>query len=346
MKRILIPILAAAFALSLVAADKDDKKKAPAKATSGAYLGVAMDEIPPLTRAQLDIPEGVGVAVSYVAKDSPAQKVGLKANDVITQLNDQLIINAQQLQTLIRSKKADEEVTLTYYRKGKKETTKVRLAKGKMIAQGNAQRQPLRWQNGQWQQFPFPGGLGMLRQFNLNPQNQEEFQKRMDELKKQLGQFENMNPEDWQDLFGQGRGIPGPGNMAPFRFDFDFNLPKGGGGKLNPGNGFGFNAQTSSSMTISDEAGTFTLTINNGKKRLKAKDAEGIELFDGPVDTEKQRDGLDVILIQKLRQLEGMAKGKGGINLNGNRFNRQFRFEFPPRNNDRKKKKDLEKGDI
>jgi len=346
MRKKLIPILAVAYALSLVAADKNDKQKSPAKGVPGAYLGIAMDEIPPLTRAQLDIPEGVGVAVSYVAKDSPAQKAGLKTNDVITRLNDQLIINAQQLQTLIKTKKEDEEVTLTYYRKGKKQNTKAKLSKGKMIAQGGAQPKPLRWQNGQWQQFPFPGGLGMMRQFNLNPQNHEEFQKQMDELKKQLEQFENMNPEDWQDLFGQGRGIPGFGNIAPFRFGFDFNLPKGNAGKLNPGNGFGFNAQSSSSMTISDEAGTFTLTINNGKKRLKAKDAEGIELFDGPVDTEKQRDGLDVILIQKLRQLEGMMKGKGGINLNGNRLNRQFRFEFPPRNNDRKKKKDLEKGDI
>ena len=124
MRKKLIPILAATFTLSFVAADKDDKKKAPAKAVTRAYLGIAMDEIPPLTRAQLDIPEGVGVAVSYVAKDSPAQKVGLKANDVITQLNDQLIINAQQLQTLIRTKKVDEEVTLIYYRKGKKQTTK------------------------------------------------------------------------------------------------------------------------------------------------------------------------------------------------------------------------------
>jgi len=325
--------------LPVMAADKDKNTKAPSQNASGAYLGVAMAEIPTLARAQLDLPEDVGVAVSYVAKDSPAHKAGLKANDIITRLNDQLIINAQQLQTLIKTKKVDEEVTLTYYRKGKKQTTKAKLAKGKMIAQDGAQ--PLRRQNGQWQQFPFPGGLGMMRQFNLNPQNQEKFQKRMDDLKKQLGQLENMNPEDWQDLFG-----PGPGNFQPFKFDFDFNLPKGNGGKLNPGNGFEFNAQTSSSMTISDEAGTFTLTINNGKKRFKAKDAEGIELFDGPVDTEKQRDGLDVILIQKLRQLEGMAKGKGGININGNRLNRQFRFEFPPRNNERKKKKDLDKGDI
>ena len=40
----------------------------------------------------------------------------------------------------------------------------------------------------------------MMRQFNLNPQNQEEFQKRMDELKKQLEQFENMNPEALENM--------------------------------------------------------------------------------------------------------------------------------------------------
>ena len=343
MKKVLIPILATAIALPVLAADND---KATAKKATGTYLGVAMDQIPPLTRAQLNLPKGVGVVVSYVAKDSPAEKAGLKANDIITKLDDQLIINAQQLQTLIESRKVGDETTITYYRKGKKQTTKAKLAKGTMVAQGGARAQPLRLQNGQWQRFPFPGGLGMLRQFNLNPQNQGDFQKQLEELQKQLGQLQDMNPEDWQDLFGQGHGNPGLGNNPPFKFDFDFNLPNGNQGNNKPGNRFGFNAQTSSSMTISDEAGTFTLTIKNGKKRLKAKDAEGIELFDGPVDTEKQRDGLDVILIQKLEQLEGMAKGKGGINLNGNRFNKQFRFEFPPRNNDRKKKNELKKGDI
>ena len=97
-----------------------------------------MNQIPPLTRAQLDIPKGVGVAVSYVAEDSPAEKAGLKANDIITKLDDQLIINAQQLQTLIESRKVGDETTITYYRKGKKQTTKAKLAKGAMVAQGSS----------------------------------------------------------------------------------------------------------------------------------------------------------------------------------------------------------------
>lgn len=334
MKKILIPILATAIALPVLAADND---KATSKKATGTYLGVAMNQIPPLTRAQLDIPKGVGVAVSYVAKDSPAEKAGLKANDIITKLDDQLIINAQQLQTLIESRKVGDETTITYYRKGKKQTTKAKLAKGAMIAQGDARAQPLRLQNGQWQRFPFQGGLGMLRQFNLNPQNQGDFQKQLEELQKQLGQLQDMNPEDWQDLFGQGPGNPGPGNNPPFKFDFDFNLPNG-----NQGNRFEFNAQASSSMTISDNSGSYTLTVNNGEKRFKAKDTDGVELFDGPVDTDEQRDGLDRDLIKKLEQLEGMGKGNGGIRLrglNGNGFKREFKFEFPPRNKPQPEKK-------
>jgi hypothetical protein len=65
------------------------------------------------------------------------------------------------------------------------------------------------------------------------------------------------------------------------------------------------------SMTISDNTGYYTLTINNGKKRFKAKDTEGEELFNGPMDTDKQRNALDRDLIKKLEQLEGMGKGKG-----------------------------------
>ena len=175
----------------------------------------------------------------------------------------------------------------------------------------------------------------MLRQFNLNPQNQGDFQKQLEELQKQLGQLQDMNPEDWQDLFGQGPGNPEPGNKPPFQFKFDFNLPNGNQDNNNPGNRFEFNAQASSNMTTSDNSGSYTLTINNGKKRFKAKDAKGVELFDGPVDTDEQRDGLDRDLIKKLEQLEGMGKGNGGIRLrglNGNGFKREFKFEFPPRN--------------
>ena len=114
MKTKLILTFAAAITLPLMADDPAKKpapKQAPnaevfkiAAAAKGTYLGVAMDGIPAVLRAQLNLPEGIGVVVSFVAKGSPAEKAGLQANDVLTQMNDQLIINAAQLQTLIKGK--------------------------------------------------------------------------------------------------------------------------------------------------------------------------------------------------------------------------------------------------
>ena len=100
----------------------------------------------------------------------------------------------------------------------------------------------------------------------------------------------------------------------------------------------GFNANIASSVTIADNTGSYTLKTNNGKKLFTAKDKNGDELFDGPVDNEKQRDALDRNLIKKLEQLEGMGNGKEGIQLRQFRFNGgraiprdlDFRFDLKP----------------
>ena len=115
MKTKLTLILTTALALTVLADDKPKQTdKAPVapgggitikRAAQGTFLGVAMDVVPAAVRAQLNIPAGVGVSVGYVAKNSPAEKAGLKANDVITQLDDQIILNAAQLQGLIQTKK-------------------------------------------------------------------------------------------------------------------------------------------------------------------------------------------------------------------------------------------------
>ena len=183
MKRLLIPIIAAAITLPALAADKDKIEEPSAKEASGTYLGVAMGEIPPLTRAQLGLPEGIGVSVEHVTKGSAAEKAGLKVNDIITQLDEQLIINSQQLQTLIRTKKPGDEVKLTYIRKGKEHKVKAKLTNEPIVARTpkalrlqDDKLLPFNLPNGakgQWQQFNLPNGLGhgQMQMFKLNPQN-------------------------------------------------------------------------------------------------------------------------------------------------------------------------------
>ena len=95
---------------------------------------------------------------------------------------------------------------------------------------------------------------------------------------------------------------------------------------------------------------TFTKALGT-QKLFTAKDKNGDELFDGPVDNEKQRDALDRNLIKKLEQLEGMGNGQGGIQMRQFRFNGgranpgdlNFRFELKPGNGKPKPEKTPDK---
>ncbi|MGX7024442.1 S1C family serine protease [Vagococcus hydrophili] len=68
-----------------------------------------------------------GVVVGSVEKGTPAEKGGLKKYDVITQLDGKDIANRAELQSKLYNKKIGDDMEITYYRNGKKESTKVKL---------------------------------------------------------------------------------------------------------------------------------------------------------------------------------------------------------------------------
>ena len=82
------------------------------------WLGLATDAISAPLAAQLPIDKGTGLLISHVVPESPAQRAGLEVNDVLLKFDDQLLINPEQLRTLVRTKKAGDSVKLSYYRKG------------------------------------------------------------------------------------------------------------------------------------------------------------------------------------------------------------------------------------
>jgi len=92
-----------------------------------AYLGVTTSPVADTLREQLGLPKGFGLVVDSVEKDSPADKAGLKVHDVLQKLDDQLLINAPQLTVLVRSKKADDEITFTVIRAAKPMEIKAKL---------------------------------------------------------------------------------------------------------------------------------------------------------------------------------------------------------------------------
>lgn len=93
------------------------------------YMGVSSSPPPRELAPHLPIPEDTGLVIDFVAKDSPADKAGLKQSDVLAKLDDQIIIHPRQLSVLVANHKEGDSVKITYVRKGQLQETNVTLVK-------------------------------------------------------------------------------------------------------------------------------------------------------------------------------------------------------------------------
>lgn len=71
------------------------------------------------TQAMFLIPEGVKPAIGEVVKDSPAEKSGIKAGDILLAINDESLYSSQQATNIISSNK-DQELKITIERNKEK----------------------------------------------------------------------------------------------------------------------------------------------------------------------------------------------------------------------------------
>lgn len=96
-----------------------EKEKVP-------FIGVMTEAVPASLASQLGLAEGTGLVVKQVVSGSPASAV-LKTHDILLKLDDQLLMDMRQLSVLLRMRKENDEITLTYLRGGKQATAKVKL---------------------------------------------------------------------------------------------------------------------------------------------------------------------------------------------------------------------------
>jgi serine protease Do len=112
---------------------KDGKHKI-IKPEKKAWLGVKTESLNDQLRDYFGAPNGLGVLVKEVIKESPAEKVGLKAGDVIIKVADRDIKNAKDLVRTINYYNPDEVVEVTVMREKKKKSFKVTLGETKGMA--------------------------------------------------------------------------------------------------------------------------------------------------------------------------------------------------------------------
>jgi len=90
-------------------------------------LGVRVHELNDGLAEYFNGVKGGGVLILNVLEDSPAEKAGFKAGDVITKIDEEIVASPDELIEALSNYDAGEEVAVEYIRKGKKETATVQL---------------------------------------------------------------------------------------------------------------------------------------------------------------------------------------------------------------------------
>jgi hypothetical protein len=101
---------------------------ATAESEERGWLGVSIGEVPEALAAQIGTEEGHGLIILNVVKDSPAEKAGLRAHDVILAINGTAVeSDAGKMAGLIRGKKPGELITLDVVQDGHRRNLAVAL---------------------------------------------------------------------------------------------------------------------------------------------------------------------------------------------------------------------------
>ncbi len=88
------------------------------KESEQGYLGIQGNDITDEYAKNFNMPNGV--YVTKILDDSPADKCGLKAGDIITKFGDREVSTMQELQSILSRKEAGEEVSMVVKRNNEK----------------------------------------------------------------------------------------------------------------------------------------------------------------------------------------------------------------------------------
>jgi membrane-associated protease RseP (regulator of RpoE activity) len=82
------------------------------------WIGVSVADLEPALRAQLRLPASQGLLINDVFKESPAEKAGLKVNDILLSLNGKAVSDQKKLVELVQAN-GEKPVTVELLHEGK-----------------------------------------------------------------------------------------------------------------------------------------------------------------------------------------------------------------------------------
>lgn len=286
-----------AVAISSIGPVEEDETEAKKDRT---WLGVSIEEGSEALAAQLDLPPGAGLVVTYVAPDSPAAKAGLEKNDVLVKLDGQLLVVPAQLKKLIEVRKPGDTIKLVFYNAGKKQEVSTTL--GKAPAEMNLFGDRHAWDGGpqEW----------------LSPFTSDAFRHQMKVLRNSLGDVKidtGKVQEEVRRGLEQARkamqeALRASSNAATISVtkalrELQEELQRSGIDTHNiPSVTVRSTGHRVRSIVKTDDSGTIVI-VCNPEPRLTAHDEHGKLLFDGEIATPKQRAKVPPELWEKVKPL-------------------------------------------
>jgi membrane-associated protease RseP (regulator of RpoE activity) len=265
------------------------------------WLGLATEEAPEVLGSQLGLEAGAGLVVTFVTPDSPAAKAGLQKNDLLVEFEGQSLVHPAQLRKLVWVRKAGTPVKLAFYRAGKKQTVSATLG-------GTP---PNHWREAKGD---LEKGLGELR---LNFQDlpvKDALHDQMKALREYLGTLK-IDQEKVRDEVRRGMETARKSLEEALRDTTNADAALGPVRKLlddlahssvhvdnDASVTVRSTGKTVRSSVTSDDSGTIVL-VADPKLHLTVHDKNGGLIFDGPIDTQDQKDKVPRDLWRKVEPL-------------------------------------------
>lgn len=149
--------------------------------TGRGRLGVRIESLNEQLGDYFGVPQGKGVLIVEVLEDTPAERAGLKAGDIVTAVDAETVSDSDDLIQALAE--ADTAVKLTVIRKGVKQT---------LTAQLEQRRSPrvLRLRRGdgiyRWNEDSFTRGLERMGRIGVSGKTDAEIRRELKELQDEL----------------------------------------------------------------------------------------------------------------------------------------------------------------
>jgi serine protease Do len=92
-----------------------------------SYLGLTLQPVQLPSDVRVTTGEEIGLLVTAIEKDGPAQKAGLQYGDTVLHLGDDSVKTLHDFYSYLRADHADQQVPVKFFRNGQVSTSQVTL---------------------------------------------------------------------------------------------------------------------------------------------------------------------------------------------------------------------------